>query len=188
MEKEKFVVPGDFIGTEEECLPGSGTHMDGENVYSALAGKVLDEQRTLSVSQKRVLGHLGIGTVIIGSIENIVEPIALVRVRVGSDGKDSRYGDNPDYAVLHASMIKKGYVKNVRDEYKIGDLIRAKIVDLRNGEMRLSTDSDELGAVKAFCGKCRHAMKIAPGGLECEACEAKDNRKVANDYRKVTLD
>jgi len=186
-DKEKFVVPGDFIGTEEEYLAGSGTHTDGEKVYSSLVGEVKDEKHTLSVAQRRTLASLGIGTVIIGSIENIVEPIALVRVREGSDGEDSRYGDNPDYAVLHASMIKKGYVKNVRDEYKIGDIIRAKIVDIRNGEMRLSTDSPELGAVKAFCGKCRHAMKLAQGGLECESCGAKDNRKTADDYRKAVL-
>jgi exosome complex component CSL4 len=186
-DRKKFVVPGDFIGTEEEYLAGSGTHTDGENVYSALAGMVLDEKHTLSVERRRTLASLGIGTVIIGSIENIVEPIALVRVKQGSDEADSRYGDNPDYAVLHASMIKKGYVKNVRDEYKIGDIIRAKIVDIRNGEMRLSSDSPELGAVKAFCAKCRHSMRIAEGGLECESCGAKDNRKVADDYRKVVL-
>ncbi len=188
MENKKFVVPGDFIGTEEECMPGSGTHIDGENVYSALAGEVKDSQRTLSISQKGKLASLGIGTTIIGSIENIVEPIALVRVKSGSLEGDERLGDNPDYAVLHASMIKKGYVKNVRDEYKIGDILRAKIVDIRNGEMRLSTDSEELGSIKSFCAKCRHAMKIAAGGLECESCGAKDNRKMAKDYRNVTLD
>jgi len=205
-DKKKFVVPGDFIGTEEEYLPGSGTHADGEKFYSALAGNVSDAARTLSISQKRTLAPLGIGTTIIGSIENIVEPIALIRVKQGSNAGEDRLGDNPDYSVLHASMIKKGYVKNVRDEYKIGDLIRAKIVDIRNGEMRLSTDGEDLGAIKAFCAKCRHAMKksgkdffssgseastpmkIAAGGLECESCGAKDNRKIAKDYRNVTLD
>jgi len=188
MDEKKFVVPGDFIGTGEECMPGSGTHLDGDNVYSALAGEVKDVQRTLSVSQERKLASLGIGATIIGSIENIVEPIALVRVKAGSLEGGERLGDNPDYAVLHASMIKGGYVKNVRDEYRIGDIIRAKIVDIRNGEMRLSTDSDDLGSIKSFCAKCRHAMSIAEGGLECDSCGAKDNRKTANDYRKVTLE
>jgi exosome complex component CSL4 len=188
MDNKKFVVPGDLIGTEEEYLPGSGTHVEGEKFYSALSGEVKDTARTLSVAQKRSLSAIGIGTVIIGSIENIVEPIALIRVKSGSNIDDDRLGDNPDYSVLHASMIKKGYVKNVRDEYKIGDIIRAKIVDIRNGEMRLSTDGENLGAIKAFCAKCRHAMKIAAGGLECESCGAKDNRKIASDYRTVTLD
>ena len=142
---------------------------------------------TLLVMQKRKLASLGIGTTIIGSIENIVEPIALVRVKFGSLAGDERLGDNPDYAVLHASMIKRGYVKNVRDEYKVGDIIRAKIADIRNGELRLATDSDELGTVKAYCGKCRHPMKVESGVLKCESCEWKDNRKLAKDYRKGTL-
>jgi len=79
-------------------------------------------------------------------------------------------------------------VKNVRDEYKIGDIIRAKIADLRNGEFRLATDADELGAIKAFCAKCRHAMVIESGILKCESCGYKDNRKLANDYRKASVD
>jgi exosome complex RNA-binding protein Csl4 len=54
--------------------------------------------------------------------------------------------------------------------------------------MRLSTDSDDMGAIKAFCAKCRHPMAIIEAGLECESCGAKDNRKIAKDYRKVTLD
>jgi exosome complex component CSL4 len=188
MDKKKFVVPGDFIGTEEEYLPGEGTRSEGEKVFATLTGEVTDKDRTLHVKQARKLAPLGIGTVIIGSIENIVEPIALVRVKTGSLEGDERLGDNPDYSVLHASMIKRGYVKNVRDEYKVGDIIRAKIVDIRNGEMRLSTDAENMGAIKAFCAACRHPMALVNGGLECESCGAKDNRKIANDYRKVTLD
>ena len=30
---KKFVVPGDFIGTEEEYLAGSGTFADSEKLY-----------------------------------------------------------------------------------------------------------------------------------------------------------
>jgi exosome complex component CSL4 len=115
-----------------------------------------------------------------------VEPIALISIQSGAG--EQRFGETSDYAVLHASMIKRGYVKNVRDEYKIGDIIRAKIADLRNGEFRLATDSDNLGAIKAFCAKCRHAMKIESGILQCESCGFKDNRKLANDYRKASVE
>jgi exosome complex component CSL4 len=186
MMEKKFAVPGDCIGSEMESLPGQGTFVENENIYSTLSGDVKDEARTLAVLQQKPLASFKLGTTIIGVIENIVEPIALVRMKEGGDSH--RFGDNPDYAVLHASMIKRGYVKNVRDELKIGDIIRAKIVDVRNGEMRLSTDSENLGVLKAFCGKCRHAMAIAEGGLQCESCGFKDNRKVASDYRKAKVE
>ena len=84
MDNKKFVVPGDFIGTEEEYLPGAGTRSEGEKVFATLCGEITDKSRTLSIAQKRKLASLGIGTTIIGSIENIVEPIALVRVKSGS--------------------------------------------------------------------------------------------------------
>lgn len=185
---KKTVVPGDFIGTEEEYLAGRGTFADKEKIYATISGEIRDEARKLSVEQKRALRALEVGTVVIGTIENIVEPIALVSIKSGSDGRESRFGENPDYSVLHASMIKRGYVKNVRDEYKIGDIIRAKVADVRNGELRLATDADELGAIKAFCAKCRHPMKVESGVLKCESCEWKDNRKLANDYRKAEMD
>ncbi|VVC00095.1 Exosome complex component Csl4 [uncultured archaeon] len=182
----KFVVPGDFIGTEEEYLPGEGTFVDRERIYSTLTGESSEAARKLAVSQKRPLRALGIGTTIIGRVENIVEPIALVSMQEGLG--EARFGGTDEYAVLHASMIRKGFVKNVRDEYKIGDIIRAKIVDLRNGEMRLSTDADNLGAIKAYCGKCRHPMAVESGIIKCEGCGNKDNRKLANDYRKASME
>jgi exosome complex component CSL4 len=186
MEK-KIVVPGDFIGTEEEYLAGEGTFADSEKVFATVTGEISDADRTLRVARKRQLRSLGVGAVIIGRVENIVEPIALVSIISGNTDA-SRFGETSDYSVLHASMIRRGYVKNVRDEYKIGDIIRAKIADLRNGEFRLTTDADELGAIKAFCAKCRHPMKFESAILKCESCEAKDNRKIAKDYRKADID
>lgn len=184
---KKFVVPGDFIGTEEEYLPGEGTFADREQVFATVTGQSGEADRKLAVLRERPLRALAVGTTVIGRVENIVEPIALVSIQAGVDGK-SRFAENPDYAVLHASMIRRGYVKNVRDEFKVGDIIRAKIADLRNGEFRLTTDSDELGAIKAYCAKCRHPMKQESGVLKCEECEWKDNRKIASDYRKAAFD
>lgn len=182
---KKFVVPGDFIGTEEEFLAGEGTFSDNERIYATVSGEADSAARKLAVMQKRPLRSLTPGTIVIGTVENIVEPIALVSIQAGVG--EHRYEQTDEYAVLHASMIKRGYVKNVRDEYRIGDIIRAKLVDERNGEMRLATDADELGAIKAFCAVCRHPLKLESGLLSCESCGAKDNRKIAKDYRKADV-
>lgn len=188
MEK-RFVIPGEFLGTEEEYLAGEGTYIEGESIRASVCGTLLEQNRRLSVAHGTPLRAYGVGSIIIGRVENIVEPIALVSMQMGGalEQADERFGDNPDYAVLHASMIKRGYVRNVRDEYRIGDIIRAKIVDMRNGEMRLSTDSEELGAIKAFCSKCRHPLRQEGRLLKCEQCKATENRKLAKDYRKAQI-
>ncbi|MCX8196960.1 MAG: exosome complex RNA-binding protein Csl4 [Candidatus Micrarchaeota archaeon] len=188
MEK-KFVVPGEFLGVQEEYLAGEGTFIEGETIRAAVCGSVSEKDRKISVAHEIPLRAFGIGSTIIGRVENIVEPVALVSMRISGSltEEDERFGENPDYAILHASMIKKGYVRNVRDEYKIGDIIRAKIVDMRNGEMRLSTDAEELGVIKAFCNKCRHPMRLEGRILKCEKCRNIDNRKIAKDYRKAII-
>ena len=184
---KKLVVPGDFLGTEEEFLSDHGTFSEKERIYASITGKAAEDSHKLSVSQARSLRPLEVGTIVIGTVENIVEPIALISIKSGAH-PNHRFGENPDYSVLHASMIRRGYVKNVRDEYKVGDIIRAKIAAFQNGEFRLTTDGDDLGAIKAFCAKCRHPMKVESGILKCEDCGEKDNRKIANDYRKATVD
>ena len=187
--QKKFAVPGDVLGNEMESLPGNGTYLENEEIYATLAGEVAESERKLSVSQSKPLKAIGIGSIIIGTVENIPEPIALIAIRTDEETAH-RYGENPDYAVLHASMIKRGYVKNVRDEYKIGDIVRARVADIRNGELRLTTDEEGLGAIKAYCSKCRHALALENGALACENpdCGHKDNRKFAKDYRKALLD
>jgi exosome complex component CSL4 len=183
-----LVVPGEFLGTEEEYLAGSGTFSENERIYAAIVGKPKEEARQISVLQLRSLRPLAVGTTVIGFVENIVEPLALVNIQTGAHpDPDFRYGENPDYAVLHASMIRSGFVRNVRDEYKIGDIIRAKIAAIQNGELRLTTDGSELGAIKAFCAKCRHPLKLESGILKCENCGEKDNRKIASDYRRAII-
>ena len=81
MDEKKFVVPGDFIGTEEEYLPGAGTRSEGEKVFATLTGEVTDKARTLSIEQKRKLAPLGIGTLQLEdgtSVQGFLcEPLAL---------------------------------------------------------------------------------------------------------------
>ena len=151
---KKFVVPGDFIGTEEEYLSGEGTFSDREKIYASITGEASESARKLAVMQHKPLRALAIGTVIIGAVENISEPIALVSMRVGVG--EHRFGETDEYAVLHA--------------------------------FRLSTDAEELGAIKAYCAKCRHPMKVESGILQCQECGTKDNRKIAKDYRKADID
>jgi len=189
MDKEntrKHVMPGDAIGTEEEFIGGSGTYMEGEQIRASASGALNDKDRSLSVSRHNMLASVKPGTIVLGRVENVVEPIALISVLPQQEGS-TRFAMLPDNCVLHASRIKDGFVKNVRDELRIGDIVRAKIAEVRNGEIHVSTEGAEFGVIKAFCIKCRHALTLVGGSLSCPECGNKENRKLASDYRNVNI-
>ncbi|MDE1797984.1 MAG: exosome complex RNA-binding protein Csl4 [Candidatus Micrarchaeota archaeon] len=178
----KFVLPGQEIGTEEEYVAGVGTYVENAKIYAALTGQLTEENRTLSVVPKRRLSPMAVGTEVIGQIDNISDPVALVVVEPqGTEA--TRFGTSSAYCILHASYVKRGYVKSVRDELRIGDIIRARVTEFKNGEYHIATDDEHLGAIKAFCASCRHPLEKKPTGLQCPNCGRRENRKLADDYR-----
>lgn len=183
---KKGVVPGSHVGTEEEFIAGSGTFVEDAGIYSTLLGELGEEQKTLSVRSKVMLHPIHAGVEVLGRVENIVEPIALVSI-IPLAADNARYTEVPDYCVLHASRVKEGFVKNIRGEFRIGDIIRAKVIDLRNSEVSLSTEGQEHGVVKAYCSKCRNPLVQMGAQLSCTECGAVESRKLSRNYRKLEV-
>jgi exosome complex component CSL4 len=185
-EKKKIVVPGQEVGIEEEFSSGTGTYMEKGNVLSTLLGTLAEEGRTLSVKRPKRLTQIAVGTMVTGIVDNIAEPVALVIVE-GEGDENTRFSQSNAYFILHASQIKRGYVKNVRDEIRIGDIIRAKVVEEKNGEFHISTEDEDCGVLKGFCCACRHELVKKPTGLECSSCGRRENRKIAKGYVSVAV-
>ena len=199
MSEQRFVLPGEEIGTEEEYVAGSGTYVEEARIFATVAGRLTEENHTLSVAGASSLQRLRPGMLVVGRIDNISEPVALAVMEsdeesskgmggpAPQDGRPSpnpnRYPKSSGYVVLHASFIKRGYVKKVRDEYRIGDLIRGKIVEEKFGEYHISTDDAHCGCIMAFCSACRTPLEKRDTLLQCPACGRRENRHVADDYR-----
>ncbi len=180
------VFPGQELGMEEEYAAGPGTYMENGIIRASVEGTVERQERTISIRPSARLSTLENGTTLIGCIDNISEPVALVVVDAVPDAKN-RFVKSSDYCILHASYVKRGYVKNLRDEYRIGDIIRARVIMKKNGETHISTEDADCGCVKAFCSACRTPLDKKASGLECPACGRRENRRLAEDYRKVDL-
>ena len=181
----KFVIPGTEIGIEEEFEAGQGTANEEGHILAAAAGPLEEKDHQLHVKGKPALTPLAAGAWVVGRIDNISEPVALAVVQA-EEISGQRTPQTSAYVVLHASYIKRGYVKKVRDEYRIGDIIRARIVEQKNGEFHISTDDPHAGCLVAFCSTCRQPMQKRPAGLQCPGCERRENRKLADDYRVMT--
>lgn len=188
MSEQRFVLPGEEIGTEEEFVAGTGTYVEEARIFAAVAGRLAEENHTLSVAGAPALQRLKAGSLVVGRIDNISEPVALA-VMEGDAGAPNqgaaanRYPKSSGYVVLHASFIKRGYVKKVRDEYRIGDLIRGKVVEEKFGELHISTDDPHCGCIMAFCSECRTPLEKRDTLLQCPACGRRENRHLADDYR-----
>ena len=156
-EEQKNVLPGDLIGTSEEFMPKSGTYLDGGNIYASASGivKINNKERSISVIPvTNTPPHLQVGDIVIGQVTDVKDSVALVEI-AGIKGKGEREIVNAEQAAIHVSNVKDAYVKELYYEFAPFDIVKARVLDLRN--MRLSTVNKELGVIRliaAIAGPC----------------------------------
>jgi exosome complex component CSL4 len=181
-EKGKTVLPGDLIGTSEEFTPKSGTYVDKGNIYASVSGiaKINPKERSISVTPvTNTPPHLQVGDIVIGQVTDVKDSVALVEI-AGIKGRGEREIVNAEQAAIHVSNVKDAYVKELYYEFAPFDIVKAKVIDLRN--MRLTTVNKELGVMKAYCSNCRTVLKKDNDRLKCPKCERTETRKLSSDY------
>ncbi len=178
--------PGEFLGTEEEYAPGSGSYQEGGSINASLFGELsVDRERRLNVSAVcSVPARLKVGMVVYGRVEEIFEPVALVRVDPITMGNERQVLEQ-FYCVLHVSRVKMGYARSIRDEVKIGDVIKAVVDEISKGETYLSTKRGGMGVVQAYCSRCRAPLKLDDQVLVCDCCDNKERRKLGSPYGSI---
>ena len=87
---------------------------------------------------------------------------------------------------IRVSELSRSYVKDPATEYSPGDIIRAKITQVKPS-LQLSTKDRDLGVIKAVCNKCRHPLDLSGNRLECKNCNNSERRKIAIDYGNYDL-
>lgn len=181
-EKGKTVLPGDLIGTSEEFTPKSGTYVDKGNIYASTSGIVRINPMERSISVAPVTNtppYLQVGNVVVGRVTEVKDSVVLVEI-AGIKGKGEREIVNAEQAAIHVSNVKDAYVKELYLEFSPFDIVKARVIDLRN--MRLTTVDKELGVMKAYCSNCRTVLKKENGKLKCPKCERIETRKLSSDY------
>ncbi len=180
--EQKIVLPGDLIGTAEEFVPKNGTYEDRGNIYAAVTGIVKINNKERSVSVVPVTNtppHMQVGDIVIGQITDVKDSVVLLEI-AGIKGKGERAIVNAEDAAIHVSNVKDAYVKDLSYEFAPFDIVKARVIDLRN--MRLTTVNKELGVMKAFCGNCRTVLKKENDKLKCPKCKRIETRKLSSDY------
>lgn len=173
------VVPGALLGTEEEVMAGANAVQDGSDIVASAVGEPDVKNKIVSVRTKGG-GPVMVkaGDIIVGRVEEIFEPVALVGMgfQKTAEGRQVAF---PGYAVLHASRVRDGYVKNVHDEVKIGDIVRARVEEVKKEDVLLSVKETGLGVIIAFCTQCRARMERRGPDFHCPVCDCTEKRKAA---------
>jgi exosome complex component CSL4 len=183
------VLPGDYAGAIEEYIPAEGTFSSDEGVYSSNVGELELDAKSHSARVKpktRIPKLQGVGSVTVGMVAEASDSVAIIDL-AQIDSQGVSLIPNGVSAVLHVSNIRRDYVKDLRDELKIGDIIRARIIESSEHTTKLTIDGRDLGVIKAFCVRCRQPLRMSGPKLVCDRCGDIENRKIAEDYGSGNL-
>lgn len=178
---ETLVLPGERLGVIEEFVPGRGTYVEDGNIYSAVTGQLQVDRAKREIHVKS-LTHQPllpkVGDVVIGKVTNVSEKTMMMRiVQIGDKWLSTSFT-----GMMHISDSSPSYVKTMDDAFKVGDVVRAKVISTKNREFHLSTQSDNLGVIVAACTRCGAPLTFSRGRLRCGVCNYFDRRKLASDY------
>jgi exosome complex component CSL4 len=170
----------------EEFTPGPGTYAEQGTVYSEITGRTLVDMLNKKVSvysMVHVVTFPKVGSIVFGQVLDVQSRTATLRIlKVGENAVAGFFS-----GVLHISDVSPGFVENMFEVCKRGDLMRAKVVSDKNRVFHLSTSDRNLGVVQAFCSRCGHLLPLEGQRTRCSRCGKIENRKVASDYGKVEI-
>ncbi len=175
-------MPGEPLCVEEEFMPGPGTYLDDKGVVrAAIIGEPVFDMASRRVSVKSLVRKSALpkqGDAVVGIVAAVKEDVAIVKV-IGFD----IYAPfkNPITGLLHISQISDQRLETIYDAVKLGDLIRARVVN-SYVPLLLSTKEPRMGVILAHCSRCGAVLAKRDGTLICSACGNVETRKISIDY------
>jgi len=181
----QFVVPGEKLGVIEEFIPNSGTYVKDGIIYSTSVGYVLIDFANKKISVYPTARNMNvpkIGSIVIGRVTSIQSSYATVQiVKAGRKFLSGHFT-----GIIHISDVSQRYLDSMYDAFRIGDIVRAKVISDKNKTFHLATREDNLGVLYAFCSQCGGVL-VKRRNLKCTVCGNIEKRKTASDFGKGTL-
>src|SRR2546425_905566 len=127
----KMVLPGDEIAVAEEFEPGEGTYERNGLVFAATPGVlVLDpENRVARVRAFNPPAELKVGDIVYGVVDDIRGMMATATI-TAIHGR-SRQISGESEGTIHISNVSEEYTEDIHDMYRLGDIIRAKVIQVK---------------------------------------------------------
>lgn len=187
MTNEKIILPGDQISTSEELLPGEGTFEEDGIIRAARVGTYyVDEKHRRAIIKPLTSVPVEIrkGDIVLAQVNSVRSNMVIAEV-IHVMGKNRPISGDTN-GTLRVSEISNGYTKDPSTEFAPGDIIRAKITQVRPS-VQLATKDRDLGSIKSLCSKCRKPLYKKDNQLKCDNCGNKERRNIASDYGDYDL-
>lgn len=182
MNYNEIVFPGDKLSTSEELLSGDGTYEEDGIIRAARVGKYTVDSKSRRATVKAFTSIPVIvakNDIILAEVRSVRSNMVIADVFHIQGKKRSISGDTN--GTLRVSEIAKSYIKDPSTEFSTGDIIRAKVTQVKPS-IQLETKDNNYGAIKSLCSKCHNPLLKKENFLECDNCGNKERRRTAMDY------
>lgn len=176
MIKELFVSPGDKLAIIEEFEGKEGTYEDDGVIRSYILGKAIYDFKERIVRVNPIVDSKlpKPGDTVLGVIRMVSTNIVEMKILYVNDVK------KVNLSGIAFSRTKKDIL------FKIGDLVRGKVINIFNSFIHVTFKDKRLGVVYTTCHVCGgKVIKIDTNTLKCVECNTKDERKLADDFGNI---
>jgi exosome complex component CSL4 len=178
-----FVVPGTQLGVIEEFTPGPGTYVEDGTIHSQVTGCTLLDMLNRQVSVYPLVPTANVpqvGDIVTGLVVEVRSKNAILRIFKIGDKMLSGFFTG----MLHISGVSHGYVDNMFNVCKVGDIMTAKVISTKNRSFFLSTADKDLGVIQALCSICGSLLEPKNRGMGCSNCGNFEGLKLSPNYGK----
>ncbi|MFH1257440.1 MAG: hypothetical protein ABIG96_02805 [Candidatus Micrarchaeota archaeon] len=193
---KEIVTPGELLGMEEEFFGNEKTFAEEGSVYSLVLGEKKMLNKQVQVVSPKFARQLQKDDIVVGRVEDLYDSVALIVIQSGDELErlanapkagvsapeaDERKAIGKTYTYLRITEIAKnaGYIENFRQFIKIGDIVRAKVIDVAPLGTYLTIAEEKLGVIKARCSRCRAKLTQQDRAMRCLECGNTESRKMA---------
>jgi len=182
MAKESVTLPGDKVASIEEFEGTDGTYESNGSVRSSRIGKTVFDlkKRVVKIDHKARSPLLPkVGDVVVGFVDMASGNMVSMKI-LGINDVKSEAGFGA-ISLMRGGRGRRGIM------FRVGDVVRAKVVSLLNANIHVTFRDENLGVLYTVCNSCGSNVVKVDDKVKCVECGTMEERKLAEDYGTVSL-
>ena len=177
------ILPGDQIASIEEFEAGKYAYVSDGTIRSTSVGtKIYDFKKRIAKIEKINSPILPrIGDIIVGYIEMLFGSMMSVRILYINENKS--FSGFSAIASTRISTPGRERDRRGRTIFRVGDIIRGRVISLLNSSIHITIDEKEFGVIYTLFFNCGGGtVRVNNKTIKCIECGINEDRKLTIDY------